>query len=150
MPAHKSTGMMNYKSIVINEHKLEPLQRHFEYLLNLGEVQAMKVVSILVDGMQGRVNCNDASNVTYLPISMGYRSCYKRYMKVLGYNVRSTGTGKFVVEGEDGKEVNSGEFVSFPTYFYMWKHDFPNLKVRRPVEETSAHIAMPSQITTDI
>ncbi len=56
----------------------------------------MKVVSTLVDGMQGRVNCNDASNVTYLPILlMGYRSCYKQYMKVLGYNVQSTGMGKY-------------------------------------------------------
>ncbi len=130
MPVHKATVKMNYNSIVINERKLEPLQRHFEYLLNLSEVQATKVVSTLVDGMQGRLNRNDASNVTYLPISMGYRLCYKRYMKVLGYNVRSTGTGKFVVEGEDGKEVNSSEFISFPTYFYMWKSDFPtNLKV---------------------
>jgi hypothetical protein len=135
MPAHKATGKMNYNSIVINEHNCKPLQGHFEYLSNLGEVRATKVVSTLVDGIQGRVNCNDASNVTYLPILMGYHSCYKQYMQLLGYNVRSTGMGKLVVEGEDGKEVDSGEFVSFPTYFYMWKRDFPNLKVSRPVED---------------
>ncbi len=60
---------------------------------------------------------NDASNVTYLPILMGCSLCYKQYMKLLGYNVWSTGTGKLVVEGEDGKEVNSSEFVTFSTYF---------------------------------
>jgi hypothetical protein len=135
MPVHKATGKMNYNSIVINEHKYEPLQRHFEYLSNLGEVRAAKVVPTLVDGMQGRVNCNDASDMTYLPILIGYCSCYNRYMKSLGYNVRSTGTGKPVVEGGGGKEVDSGEFVSFPTYFYMWKRDFPNLKVSPPVED---------------
>jgi hypothetical protein len=85
-----------------------PLQRHFEYLSNLDEVRATKVVSTLVDGMQGCVICNPASNVTHLPILIGYHSCYKWYMKLLGYNVRSTGTGKLIVEGEDGKEVDSG------------------------------------------
>jgi hypothetical protein len=43
MPAHKATGKMNYNSIVINKRKLEPLQRHFEYLSNLGEVQKTKL-----------------------------------------------------------------------------------------------------------
>jgi hypothetical protein len=90
MLVYKVTGKINYNSILINEGKYEPLQRHFEYLSNLGEVRATKVVSTLVNGMQGRINCNDASNMTYLPISMGYHSCYKRYMKSLGYNVRST------------------------------------------------------------
>jgi hypothetical protein len=85
--------------------------------------------------MQGHVSCIDASNVTFLPILMGYRSCYKCYMKLLGYNVRRMGTGKLIVEREDGNEVDSGEFVTFPTYFYKWKRDFPNLKVSRQVED---------------
>ncbi len=37
--------------------------------------------------------------------------------------------------GEDGKEVDAGEYCSFPTYFNLWKCDFPKLKVSRPVED---------------
>ncbi len=37
--------------------------------------------------------------------------------------------------GGDGKEVDAGEYCSFPTYFNLWKHDFPDLKVSRPVED---------------
>jgi hypothetical protein len=71
----------------------------------------------------------------YLPILMGYCTCYKQYMLLLGYNVQTTATGKYVVEGENSKEVDSGEYVTFPTYYYKWKRDFPNLKVSRPVED---------------
>ena len=38
LPLHKSTGKTNYNSIDINNRKLEPLLRHFEYLKKLGEV----------------------------------------------------------------------------------------------------------------
>ena len=90
----------------------------------------------MVDGMGGHANRDDNIDVTYLPISMGYRSCYKRYMKALGYNVRTTAMGGFVVTAEDvGKEVDPGEFVTFPTYFNLWKRDFKNLKVSRPAED---------------
>ncbi len=66
---------------------------------------------------------------------MGYRSCYKRYMALLEYVVRTTAMGAYIVMGEDGKEVDAGEYCSFPTYFNLWKHDFPDLKVSRPVED---------------
>ncbi len=79
---------------------------------------------------------NNNIDVTYLPISMGYRSCYKRYMKALGYNVRTTSTGNNVVTADDeDKEVDPGDYVSFPTYFSLWKRDFNNLKVSRPAED---------------
>ncbi len=135
MPAHKSIGKKNYNTIKKNDRKYEPLLRHFEYLKNLGEVQATQVVATLVDGMQGHANRDNSLDVTYLPISMGYRSCYKWYMASLGYVVQMTAMGAYIVTGEDGKEVDAGEYCSFPTYFNLLKHDFPNLKVSRPVED---------------
>ncbi len=83
MPNHKSTGKANYNAVENNERKYLPLKDHFEYLQNLGEVRATRVVATLVDGMGGHVNRDDNIDVTYLPISMGYRPCYKRYMKFL-------------------------------------------------------------------
>ncbi len=135
MPNHKSTGKANYNAVQKNECKYLPLKYHFEYLLNLGEVRAARVVATLVDGMGAHVNRDDNIDVTYLPISMGYRSCYKRYMKALGYDVRTTSTGGIVVQAKEGKEADPGEYVSFPTYYNMWKQDFKNLKVSRPAED---------------
>jgi hypothetical protein len=63
--------------------------------------------------------------MTYLPISMGYWSCYKRYIALLGYVVRTMAMGAYIVMGEDGKEVDAGEYCSFPSYFNLWKHVFP-------------------------
>ncbi len=37
--------------------------------------------------------------------------------------------------GGGGKEVDADEYCSFPTYFNLWKHDFPDLKVSQPVED---------------
>jgi hypothetical protein len=57
-------------------------------------------------------------------------------MKALGYNVRTTAMGGFVVTAEDeGKEVDPGAYVTFPTYLNLWKRDFKNLKVSRPAED---------------
>jgi hypothetical protein len=135
LPTHKGTGKANYNAVKTNERKYLPLKHHFEYLQNLGEVRATRVVATLVDGMGGHVNRDDNIEVTYLPISMGYRPCYKRYMKSLGYDVRTTATGGLVVTAEAGKEADPGEYVSFPTYYSMWKRDFKNLKVSRPAED---------------
>jgi hypothetical protein len=99
MPAHKSIGKKNYDTIEKNNQKYEPLMRHLEYLKNLSEVQATQVVATLVDGMQGHVNCNDSLVVTYLPILLGYQSCYKRYMALLGYVVQTAAMGGFIVTG---------------------------------------------------
>jgi hypothetical protein len=60
MPIHKAKGKTNYNSLSNNEHKMGPLMRHFEYLMELGdEVRATRVVTTLVKGMQARVNRND-------------------------------------------------------------------------------------------
>ena len=136
LPEHKSIGKKNYNAIINHDRKYKPLVRHFEYLKNLGEVRATRVVTTLVDGMGGHVNRDDDIDVTYLPISMGYRVCYKRYMKSLGYDIQMTALGGFVVTAkDDGKEVDPSEYVTFPTYFNMWKRDYKDLKVSRPVED---------------
>jgi hypothetical protein len=89
--------------------------RHFEYLKNLGEVRATRVVATLVDGVQGHANCNGSLDMIYLPILLVYWSCYKRYMALLGYIVHMTVMGAFSVTGGYGKEVDAGEYYSFPT-----------------------------------
>jgi hypothetical protein len=66
---------------------------------------------------------------------MGYRLCYKRYMALLGYDVRSLATGAFIVEGDDGKAVDPGEYLTYYTYYIKWNRDFPNLKVSWLVED---------------
>ncbi len=43
--------------------------------------------------------------------------------------------GACIVMGEDSKELDAGEYCSFPTYFNLWKRDFPDLKVSWPVED---------------
>ena len=137
LPQHNSVGKKNYNNVEKNERKYQPVLHHFEYLKNLGEVRATRAVATMVDGVGGHANRDDNIEVIYLPISMGYRSCYKRYMKALGYNVRTTATGGLVVKADDeGKdEVDPGDYVSFPTYFSLWKRDFNNLKVSRPAED---------------
>jgi hypothetical protein len=138
LPRHKSTGKSNYNSIESDHQRLEPLVRHLEYLKSLGEVQATRVVSTLVDRMVNHCNCKDETtsrNVTYLPISMGYRQCYRRYMALLGYRAETTNTGAFNISRDDGGDINNGEFVSYTTYYYKWRRDYPNLKVSRPVED---------------
>ncbi len=88
----------------------------------------MRVVATLVDGMVENANLNNVQDVTYLLILMGYHTCYKRYTTLLGYDVGTMAMGKYIVEGEKGKEVDSGEYVTFHTYYYRWRRDFPNLK----------------------
>ncbi len=56
LPDHKSIGKKNYNAIEKNERKYQPLLHHFEYLMNLGEVRATRVVATLVDGMGGHAN----------------------------------------------------------------------------------------------
>jgi hypothetical protein len=71
MPMHKAIGKQNYNSIFLEEHKLQPLMRHFEYLLELVEVRATRTVTTLVDGMEVRANCDDDAEAVFLPRYMG-------------------------------------------------------------------------------
>jgi hypothetical protein len=74
-------------------------------------------------------------------MSMGYRNCYKRYMASLGYtNVRTTASGAFILgEREDGEAVDSGDFVTFPIYYYKRKTSFPKLKVSKLTKDICAY-----------
>lgn len=77
----------------------------------------------------------DSDTFVYLPVSFGFRPCYKRYMAKMGYKVSCRPNGGIIVEGIDGKPINRDEFVSFATYCRKWKSDYPQLKVSRPVED---------------
>ncbi len=91
--------------------------QHVANIPSKGEVRAAQVFATLVNGMQGHTNCNDSLDVTYLPILLGYWSCYKRYMASLGYVVGTTAMRALIVMGVEGQEVDAGEYCSFPTYF---------------------------------
>ena len=141
MPVHKATGKKSPNAM--NRHKIEPLMRHLQYLTHLGEVRATCVVSTIVKGMEERTNRDMDDDAIYLPRYMTIRSCYKRYMNMLGYNVRTLGSGANIIDQDDGKDIEKDEnFVSFPTYFYTWKTKFPNLKVSTPIEDICQHFKL--------
>ena len=71
MPRHGLAGTKS-NSTKVTASVLEDLQRHFNYLLQLGEVRATRVMATLVDGVAGRTNREEAEEMVYLPISMGY------------------------------------------------------------------------------
>jgi len=51
MPAHKGKGMVDNAGIKHDDPWMQALTHHYEYLLNLGEVRATRVVATLVDGV---------------------------------------------------------------------------------------------------
>ena len=68
LPQHKLKGTLSHNSIKNNDARLPDLMRHFEYLLELGEVRATHVVAPMVDGVAGRANRSEAVDMVYLPI----------------------------------------------------------------------------------
>ena len=48
-------------------------------------------------------------------------------MASLGYRAKTTEMGVF--------KIDTGEFVSYTTYYAKWKWDYPNLNASRPVED---------------
>ncbi len=137
LPVHKSTGKPS--PAAIDHGRANVIREHFEYLLELGEVRATRVIATLVDGEQGHTNREDTVDMVYLPLSFGFRPCYARYMNSLGYNVTCRPNGGIIVEGIDGKVVDRKEFVSFATYCPVSKKDYPQLKVSKPVEDICQH-----------
>ena len=133
LPVHKATGKPAPNAMT--QHKIEPLMRHLQYLANLGEVRATRVVSTVVEGMEESTNCDVDDDAIYLPRYMTIRSCYKRYMNMLGYNAWTTGSGVTIIERADGNDIDTDDFIGFPTYFYTWKSTFLKLKVSKPVED---------------
>ncbi len=96
-------------------------------MMHLGEVRATRVVATLVDGVAGRANHDGTTNMVYLPISMGYRNCYKRYMIAgNGYKVQSNQNGAIIIEVvAEGGECEGKDYVSIATYFIFWKREYP-------------------------
>ena len=124
MPVHGNTGKTPSNAVTGDDERGKALREHFDYLLQLGEVRATRVIATMVDGAQGHANRGETTvdvgndtTVVYLPVSFGYRSCYKRYMAGLGYKVSSRPNGGVIVEGINGKPINRTEFVCFATYF---------------------------------
>ena len=107
------------------------LRNHFDYLHKFGEVKAVKFIATVVDGARGLANRQDTDGNTYLPITMGYRNCYYRYMESHGYKVTVGSNGALKAEGADGTE----DAVAYSTYYTKWKTDYPSLKVSRPAED---------------
>ena len=76
---------------------MSKLMDHFHELTKLGEVRATRVVATLVDGANGSGNRNNNEEDIYLPTSDGYRPCYYRYLKSLGYSAKPNASGTVAV-----------------------------------------------------
>ena len=105
MPQHGLSGVKS-NSTKVTAAVLEDLNLHFDYLPQLGEVRATRMIATLVDGVAGCTNREEVEEMVYLLISMGYWNCYQRYMALLGYKVICKPNGAIVVEGEGGKEID--------------------------------------------
>ena len=135
MPLPLLHGMPSHAELKADNTRSISLRHHLDYLLNLGEVRATRVVATFVDGMNGHANWDDTIDMVYLSISMGYRSCYIRYMISLGFNTRCNPDGQILVDGvTSGKPCNHG-YVSFLAYYNKWRKEYPQLKVSRPAED---------------
>ena len=131
MPRHKGAGKKSNVTIKHDDPRMIHLRDHFDYLHKLGEVKAVKVIATVVDGARGLANRQDTDGKIYLPISMGYRNCYCRYMESLGYKVTVGPNETLKAEGADRTE----DAVALSTYYTKWKTDYPSLKVSRPAED---------------
>ena len=107
---------------------LKDLQWHFNYLLPFGEVRVMHVIATLVDGVAGCTNREEAEEMVYLPISMGYQNYYCHYMSLLGYKVTCKPNGSIMVEGEGDKEINSDKFASLHAIMPSGRRTSPSLR----------------------
>ena len=86
------------------------LKENFDIMMHRGKVRATRVVAMSVDGVaRSLANRDNTTNMVYLPISMGYRNCYKCYMAGSGYKVRSNPNRPIIVEAEAEAEVDGGE-----------------------------------------
>ncbi len=99
MPLSGNHGKPSHATMKADDPRAAPLQHHMEYLLELGEVRATRVVATLVDGIQGHANQEDTVDNVYLPMSMGYRNCYNQYMNSVGFKTRCKANGAMAVDG---------------------------------------------------
>ena len=108
------------------------LRNHFDYLHQLREVRATRVIATVVDGERGLANSEDTNGNTYLPISMGFHNWYYRYMESHEYKVTVGPNETLTAECADRIKESC---VAFSTYYTKWKMDYPSLKVSRPDED---------------
>ena len=137
-PQHQGKDRVAHNAITKHDPRFKSLKEHFDIMMHLGEVRATRVVATMVDGVAGRANRDDTTDMVYLPISMGYRNCYKRYMAGNGYKVQSNEKGAIIVEAvvaEGGERQGKDSVVSIATYFNFWKREYPHLKICRPAED---------------
>ena len=78
MPPNGLVGKkVNHKNLPEDDIWLPLLKKHFEYLLQCGEVRATRMMASFVDGVylgqinDGGVNNDKLVDVVYLPISWG-------------------------------------------------------------------------------
>ncbi len=96
----------------------------------------MKVIKTVVGGEEGHANHMDTEGNVYLPIHMGYRNCYYRYMELLGYKVTVGPNGSLTVDKEDAVNANGEQdFVPFSTYWSKWKTLYLHMEVSHPAED---------------
>jgi hypothetical protein len=100
----------------------------------------VKVIKTVVGAEGGRANRKDTEGNVYLPIHMGYRNCYYRYMESLGYRVTVGPNGTLTVKEDTTSSANNDEedehdYITFPTYWSKWKMLYPHMKVSRPAED---------------
>ena len=69
---------------------------------------------------------NDDDDI-YLPMSMGYRPCYSRYMDGLGYKVITRDSGAYEVVAKDPDNESVIPYVSLVAFYKRWKMEYPHL-----------------------
>ena len=117
--------------------------KYMEELKDMGEVRATRSVEILVAGeVVGHTNRDHAIEDIYLPMCLGYRPCYGRYLAGLGFKYEPNSDGTYTtsaLEADIEAEVvvgdNTKKFLHFSTFFRIWKRDYPTLKVSKPIQD---------------
>ena len=110
---------MSNAAMKADDPRSAPLKYHLDYLLELGEIRATRVVTTLSDGgvQEGHANRKDTVDMVYLPISLGYRNCYKRYMHSLGFKIRCKPDGALIVDGIVDVKPSDHGYVSYLAYY---------------------------------
>ncbi len=107
-------------------------------------------LATLVDGILGHANHDDTVDMVYLPISMGFWSCYKWYMISLGFKARCAPDGGVIVNGIDNGKPIYHCYVSYSAYYSKWKRDYPQLKVSRPAEDICQYCITSGEVSVQV
>ena len=131
---HRLKGKSN--AIKEDDPRMVPIREHFTELLGLGEVRATRFVSAWVNGQLERTTRDDDNEEVYLPLSSGYRPCYYRYMRDIGYIAKPDAKGRVKITTDPKFEGDMEQcYIDLRTYVRIWKRDYPKLKVSKPAED---------------